>query len=135
MNACSYAHNSPVTQSDPGGLRPDGPAGGACCNDTRWGEDCGMSVGCTLKNGHWVWQQTPLKDKESRKKYAAYRANPSTCKVYHYNAKAAARAKAQALARAKERKAKADKERRKKEGIFGSLVKGHLSDAWLNTKE
>jgi hypothetical protein len=78
-----------------------------------------MSVGYTLKNGHWVWHQTPLKDKESRKKYAAYRASPSTYKVYHYNAKAAARAKAQALARAK---AKADGERRKKEGIKGKIL-------------
>ncbi|MEU8627641.1 RHS repeat-associated core domain-containing protein, partial [Streptomyces sp. NPDC048669] len=28
MNAYSYAHNSPLTKSDPDGLRPDGPAGG-----------------------------------------------------------------------------------------------------------
>jgi hypothetical protein len=81
-----------------------------------------MSVGYTLKNGHWVWHQTPLKDKESRKRYAAYRANPSTYKVYHYNPKAAARAKPQALARAK---AKADGERRKKNGILSS-IKGYI---------
>jgi RHS repeat-associated protein len=132
MNACSYAHNNSVTKSDPDGLRPDGPAGGACCNDDRWGQDRGMSVGHTLKNGHWVWHQTPLKDKESRKKYAAYRASPSTYKVYHYNAKAAAHAKAQALARAK---AKADGERRKKDGIFANLMKGNWGAAWENVKQ
>ncbi|GHF95065.1 hypothetical protein [Streptomyces thermodiastaticus] len=91
-----------------------------------------MSVGYTLKNGHWVWHQTPLKDKESRQKYAAYRANPSTYKVYHYNAKAAARAKAQAIARAA---AKAEAERRKKDGILGNIMKGHFNDAWKNAKD
>ena len=134
MNAYSYAHNNPVTKSDPDGLRPDGPVGGASYNDDYWAAQRGMSAGYTLKNGHWVWHQTPLKDKESRKRYAAYRANPSTYKVYHYNPKAAARAKAQALARAKERQDAADRERREKDGIFGSLAKGHWGDAWKQTK-
>ncbi|MFE1989531.1 RHS repeat-associated core domain-containing protein [Streptomyces mirabilis] len=127
MNAYSYAHNSPVTKSDPDGLRPDGPAGGASYNDDRWAADRGMTGGYTKKNGKWVWKQTPLKDKASQKKYADYRANPSTYKVYHYDAKAAARAKAQAVARAKARaiaRAKAEAERRKKDGIFGWVKKG-----------
>ncbi len=45
-----------------------------------------MTGGYTKKNGKWVWKQTPLKDKASQKKYADYRANPSTYKVYHYDA-------------------------------------------------
>ncbi len=145
MNAYSYAHNNPVTMSDPDGLRPDGPAGGASYNDDRWGQDRGMSVGYTLKNGHWVWHQTPLKDKESRKRYAAYRANPSTYKVYHYNALEVARAKAQAEAK---RKA-ADLLRRREEAVraqiesgqgfrlpkgqsspLGEILKGNFGKAW-----
>ncbi|WP_328339499.1 RHS repeat-associated core domain-containing protein [Streptomyces violaceus] len=138
MNAYSYAHNNPVTKSDPSGLRPDGPAGGASYNDERWAADRGMTASWTKKNGKWVWKQTPKKDTASRKKYAAYRANPTTYKVYssnYYKAKAAAqlkqaqaRAKAQAIARAKA----AEAERRKKDGIFGSIM-GGVSKAWNNT--
>ncbi|WP_436846522.1 RHS repeat domain-containing protein [Streptomyces massasporeus] len=136
MNAYSYAHNNPVTKSDPDGLRPDGPAGGASYNDDRWAAERGMTAGWTKKNGKWVWKQTPKKDTASRKKYAAYRANPTTYKVYYYNAKAAARmeqaqarSKAQAIARAKA----AEADRRKKDGIFGSIMKGNWGAAWDNT--
>ncbi|MFJ5092164.1 RHS repeat domain-containing protein [Streptomyces sp. NPDC088674] len=138
MNAYSYAHNNPITQADPDGLRPDGPAGGATYNDDRWAADRGMTAGYTKKNGKWVWNQTPMKDKASQKKYAAYKASPSTYKVFHYDAKKAAAAKAQAKKRAEKRKAeekrKADVERRKKNGIFGSIMKGNWNDAWENTK-
>ncbi|WEH30587.1 RHS repeat-associated core domain-containing protein [Streptomyces sp. AM 3-1-1] len=138
MNAYSYAHNNPITQADPDGLRPDGPAGGATYNDDRWAADRGMTAGYTKKNGKWVWNQTPKKDKASQKKYAAYKASPSTYKVFHYDAKKAAAAKAQAKKRAEKRKAeekrKADVERRKKNGIFGSIMKGNWNDAWENTK-
>ncbi|WP_420713206.1 RHS repeat-associated core domain-containing protein [Streptomyces sp. Tu 6176] len=128
MNAYSYAHNNPVTKSDPDGLRPDGPAGGASYNDDRWGQDRGMSVGYTYDNGKWRWHQTPLKDPESRTKYKKYRSDPANYNVFHYNEKAAARAKAQAQARAKARaaaRAKAEAEhRKKKDGIFGWVKKG-----------
>ncbi|WP_329050971.1 hypothetical protein OG873_16260 [Streptomyces violaceus] len=137
MNAYSYAHNNPVTKSDPSGLRPDGPAGGASYNDERWAADRGMTASWTKKNGKWVWKQTPKKDTASRKKYAAYRANPTTYKVYYYNAKAAAqmkqaqaRAKAQAIARAKA----AEAERRKKDGIFSS-IKRSMGNKWTSFKE
>ncbi|MFF2852017.1 RHS repeat domain-containing protein [Streptomyces sp. NPDC058001] len=139
LNAYSYAHNNPITKSDPTGLRPDGPAGGAGYNDDRWASDRGMTAGYTKKNGKWVWQQTPLKDKSSKKKYTAYRANPSSYKVYHYDAKKAAQAqanaKAQADARAKAQaiaREKAEAERRKKNGIFGSIM-GGLKKSWDNT--
>ncbi|MEU8698699.1 RHS repeat-associated core domain-containing protein [Streptomyces sp. NPDC048680] len=126
MNAYSYAHNSPLTKSDPDGLRPDGPAGGATYNDDRWAEDRGMNAGYTYKSGKWVWHQTPKSWFSPR--YQAYRATPSTYKVYHYNARKVAQAETQALARAKERKARADAERRKKDSVWGK-VKGMVNKA------
>ncbi|WP_431033703.1 RHS repeat domain-containing protein [Streptomyces sp. P6-2-1] len=138
MNAYSYAHNNPITQSDPTGLRPDGPAGGATYNDDRWAADRGMTAGYTQKNGKWVWNQTPKKDKESRQKYAAYKASPSTYKVFHYNKKkadaAAASAKKRADKRKEDAKRKADAERREKHGILGNIVRGNWGDAWTQTK-
>ncbi|WP_237305322.1 RHS repeat-associated core domain-containing protein [Streptomyces sp. SAT1] len=77
MNAYSYAHNNPITKSDPDGLRPDGPAGGASYNDDRWGQDRGMSVGYTYDNGKWRSHQTPLKDSKSRTKCRKYRSDPA----------------------------------------------------------
>jgi hypothetical protein len=129
MNAYSYAHNNPVTKSDPDGLRPDGPVGGASYNDDRWAADRGMKAGYTKKNGKWVWKQTPLKDKSSKKKYSAYRANPSTYKVYHYNAKAVAKAKAEAEAQAAKRAKAADEQRRKVDGI-SSQIKNGIAARW-----
>ncbi|MFF7579148.1 polymorphic toxin-type HINT domain-containing protein [Streptomyces sp. NPDC008061] len=35
MNGYTYANNNPTTLSDPSGLRPDGPVGGASYNDER----------------------------------------------------------------------------------------------------
>ncbi|ROQ72560.1 RHS repeat-associated protein [Streptomyces sp. CEV 2-1] len=133
MNAYSYAHNSPLTRSDPDGLRPDGlrpdgPAGGATYNDDRWAEDRGMNAGYTYKSGKWVWHQTPKSWFSPR--YQAYRANPSGYKVYHYNAKAANAAKVKAQAAAK---ARADAERRKKDGIWGNIKKGNFHAAWDNS--
>ncbi|MYR56501.1 RHS repeat protein, partial [Streptomyces sp. SID625] len=125
MNAYSYAHNNPVTKSDPDGLRPDGPAGGASYNDDRWGQDRGMSVGYTYDNGKWRWHQTPLKDPQSRTKYRKYRSDPANYNVFHYNKKVAAAAKAQATKEANERNAAAARERRKKEGI-----KAAVKTAW-----
>ncbi|MGW5396407.1 RHS repeat domain-containing protein [Streptomyces sp. NPDC003952] len=101
MNAYSYAHNNPVTKSDPDGLRPDGPAGGASYNDQRWANDRGMTAGYTYKSGTWIWNQSPRKDYDSQLRYRAYRASPAHYKVYHYDAKAVAAAKAKAAERAK----------------------------------
>ncbi|WP_145768065.1 RHS repeat-associated core domain-containing protein [Streptomyces brevispora] len=122
MNAYSYAHNSPLTKSDPDGLRPDGPAGGATYNDDRWASDRGMNAGYTYKSGKWVWHQTPKSWFDPR--YQAYRANPSGYKVFHYNAQKAAQARAQAVAAAK---ARADAARRKKESVLSAVVRGFNS--------
>ncbi|MGW0645128.1 RHS repeat-associated core domain-containing protein [Streptomyces badius] len=78
MNAYSYAHNSPLTKSDPTGLRPDGPVGGNSYNDERWASGRGMTAGYTKKSSKWVWKQTPKKDVDSVRYYGNYRASPST---------------------------------------------------------
>ncbi|NED81838.1 hypothetical protein G3I76_17295, partial [Streptomyces sp. SID11233] len=64
----------------------------------------GLKAGYTKKSGKYVWVQTPKKDKASQKAYAAYKASPSTYKVFHYDAKKAAEAKAQAKKRAEKRR-------------------------------
>lgn len=140
MNAYSYAHNSPLTKSDPDGLRPDGPAGGASYNDDRWAADRGMNAGYTYKSGKWVWHQTPKSWFDPR--YQAYVANPSSYKVYHYNAAAvvaarAAQAAASAVARAKAQaaaQARAEAERRKRDGVLVSVLKGNYGTAWSKSK-
>ncbi|WP_306192473.1 RHS repeat domain-containing protein [Streptomyces sp. MK5] len=138
MNAYSYAHNAPVTASDPTG-------------------ECASSD-CPTRNCPYCLNRTPtdtnphsraLHDRpgsgstpNNTKAYAKQYAKQYKADVYaasHYDANAAAarakmeaRLKAQAIAQAK---AKAEAERRKKEGIFGSIMKGHFSDAWHNTKD
>ncbi|WP_442806518.1 RHS repeat domain-containing protein [Streptomyces sp. NBC_01022] len=81
MNAYSYAHNNPSTKSDPDGLRPDGPAGGASYNDDRWADDRGMNAGYIYKSGKWAWYEKPKKDVDSQRDYAAYRGDPSRYRV------------------------------------------------------
>ncbi|MGW8993901.1 RHS repeat domain-containing protein [Streptomyces zhihengii] len=84
MNAYSYAHNNPLTKSDPTGLRPDGPSGGNSYNDERWANDRGMTAGYTKKSGKWLWSHEPKKDYSSRQRYYKYRANPSYYKVHQW---------------------------------------------------
>uniref|UniRef100_UPI000565F541 RHS repeat-associated core domain-containing protein n=1 Tax=unclassified Streptomyces TaxID=2593676 RepID=UPI000565F541 len=130
MNAYSYAHNNPLTKSDPDGLRPDGPAGGASYNDDRWSEDRGGNSGYTYKSGKWVWHFTPKSWFDPR--YQAYRANPSTYKVYHYNAAEAAAAKKQAEKDRIAREEKVAQERREmgvKETLSAMTV-GNLKKLW-----
>ncbi|MFH8484004.1 RHS repeat domain-containing protein [Streptomyces longisporoflavus] len=140
MNAYSYAHNNPLTKSDPDGLRPMGPTDHGKNGDAAWGARRGMYAGYNYRNGRWVWKQTPRKGKVFRQRYTAYRANPS-----HYliddkyaraelRASAVARAKAQAKARAEARR-KAEAERRKKDGIFGNIRKGNWGAAWDNAAD
>ncbi len=81
MNAYSYAHNNPLTLSDPDGLRPDGPVGGNSYNDERWANDRGMTAGYTKKSGKWVWKQTPKKDSNSVRLYSQYRADPTRYRI------------------------------------------------------
>ncbi|GHA65093.1 RHS repeat domain-containing protein [Streptomyces termitum] len=130
MNAYSYAHNNPLTKSDPTGLRPDGPVGGNGVSDSYWASERGMTAGYTYKSGKWIWHQTPKKDAASRAKYRAYRADPANYRVYHYDAKKVAQAKKAADDRKRQReadaaaKAKADAERRKKDSFFGKVMGG-----------
>ncbi|MDX3379492.1 RHS repeat-associated core domain-containing protein [Streptomyces sp. ME02-6991-2A] len=137
MNAYSYAHNSPLTKSDPTGLRPDHTVGNAK-GDERWASDRGMYAGYTLKNGKWVWNETPKRGSEPRKRYKAYQANPTTYKVNDKHAQKrsadirAGAKKAADAAAAKRAKEAAEKQRRE-DGIFGNIMKGRWSAAWDNT--
>ncbi|MFI1223148.1 MULTISPECIES: RHS repeat-associated core domain-containing protein [unclassified Streptomyces] len=136
MNAYSYAHNSPLTKSDPTGLRPDGPVGGNSYNDERWASDRGMTAGYTKKNSKWVWKQTPKKDAASQRKYSNYRANPAHYMIDDKHArKYAADVNAQAKKAAEARARAAAAEQRKRDGIFGSIMKGNWNNAATNLKE
>lgn len=136
LNAYSYAHNAPVTNSDPDGLIPLGPTGEGTTADYKWAKDRGMNAGYVFKNGKWVWQQTPLKDKSSRKKYAAYKANPTHYMIDDgYARKRAAKATAQRTAYLKAQANKrAEAARRKKDGIWGNIKNGNWGAAWNQTK-
>lgn len=133
LNGYSYANNSPVTFSDPDGLRPLGPTGEGIDRDNQWAKDRGMDAGYTYNNGKWTWKQTPKSDPGSQKKYAAYKANPA-----HYlidDNYAQQRATQHQAARQKAlTEAKAEKEQRKKDGVWGSLMKGNFSNAWDSAK-
>ncbi|WP_116427219.1 RHS repeat-associated core domain-containing protein [Streptomyces spongiicola] len=132
MHAYSYAHNTPLTKSDPDGLRPAPVAGTSDVEEFNWARDRGMRVGYTQRNGRYVWGYHPMKDTASQHRYRAYQANVKAYEAAKASRAAAARAKAQAIARAKAAKAKADAERRKKDGIWGSIT-GGLNKVWDNT--
>ncbi|WJV45584.1 RHS repeat-associated core domain-containing protein [Streptomyces flavofungini] len=140
LNAYSYAHNSPLTKSDPDGLRPLGPTDHGPAGDAWWAADRGMYAGYKYKgNGKWVWKQTPRKGKIFRQRYRAYRANPSHYLIddSHARARQSAinRAKWQAQARAAEAARKrAEAQRRKKDGILGNIKEGNFGTAWKQTK-
>ncbi|AWK08741.1 hypothetical protein DDQ41_07190 [Streptomyces spongiicola] len=135
MHAYSYAHNTPLTKSDPDGLRPAPVAGTSDVEEFNWARDRGMRVGYTQRNGRYVWGYHPMKDTASQHRYRAYQANVKAYEAAKASRAAAARAKAQAIARAKAAKAKADAERRKKDGIWGNIMKGEFGAAWKNTKD
>ncbi|WP_112490693.1 RHS repeat-associated core domain-containing protein [Streptomyces bacillaris] len=87
----------------------------------------------TLKNGKWVWKETPKRGTEAKKRYTAYKANPTTYMVNDSHAKkrsadikaGAKKAADQAAARkAADERRKADAERRKKNDIWGSISSG-----------
>ncbi|MFC5767408.1 RHS repeat-associated core domain-containing protein [Actinacidiphila bryophytorum] len=124
MNAYSYAHNNPVTKSDPDGTRPLGPTDGGTTTDNAWANDRGMSAGWHYKNGRWVWGQTPKKDKASRKKYAHYRANPTHYMIDDKYAKARAKQIAKEVAAIKAQA----KKRREQEAIDQALAMMHKED-------
>ncbi|MGW8363767.1 RHS repeat domain-containing protein [Streptomyces wedmorensis] len=134
MHAYSYAHNNPLTKSDPTGLSPDGP-GGFGASASYWAQERGLTTGYyTQKNGQYIWHQSPKKDPESQRRYKSYRADPANYKVYHYNAKAVAAAKAQAAKRAADRRATEDAEQRRRDGIWGNIAKGNLGAAAKNAR-
>ncbi|MFI1926297.1 RHS repeat-associated core domain-containing protein [Streptomyces sp. NPDC020377] len=138
MNAYSYAHNDPVTNSDPTGecAGPDCPTRNCpyCLNSTP-GDKSGTKRAMRDRPGSG---STPNNTKEYAKKYATqYKADVAAAS--HYNPQAAAaRAKAEAAAKAKaqaiERAKAAAAERRKKDSIWGSIKHG-IGDKWNSIKE
>ncbi|MET9060779.1 RHS repeat-associated core domain-containing protein [Streptomyces antibioticus] len=128
MNAYSYAHNAPVTNSDPTGecAGPDCPTRNCpyCINSTP-GDKHGTKKAMKDRPGSG---STPNNTKSYAKKYAKqYKADVAA--AGHYNPQAAAaRAQAEAAAKAKaqaiEREKAAQAERRKKDSIWGSIAGG-----------
>ncbi|CAO0837111.1 RHS repeat-associated core domain-containing protein OS=Streptomyces microflavus OX=1919 GN=Smic_45680 PE=4 SV=1 [Streptomyces microflavus] len=136
MNAYSYAHNSPLTKSDPTGLRPDGPTGGGPRADEQWASDRGMYAGFTMRNGKWVWKQTPKKDTQSKKRYKAYQANPSTYKVRYYGTSKVSHVSYKSVnktAPSKVNTQAASRKRQQENDTWGS-IKGNLGKAWGKAK-
>ncbi|MET9914305.1 RHS repeat-associated core domain-containing protein [Streptomyces sp. NPDC006476] len=138
MNAYSYAHNAPVTTSD-----PTGQCAGSDCPTRNCPYCQNRTPTDTNPHSRALHDRpgsgsTPNNTKSYAKRYAKqYKADVYAASHYNANAAAArakmeAKLKAQAIAQAK---AKAEAERRKKDGIFGSIMKGHFSDAWQNTKD
>ncbi|MFE5709608.1 RHS repeat domain-containing protein [Streptomyces sp. NPDC056501] len=130
MNAYAYGHNNPITKSDPDGLRPIGPTDSPI-TDAFWANDRGMTTGVyTMKNGQWVWNQSPRTDPESQRRYKAYRADPAHYMIDDSHAHArSAESQAQIKKAADEAKAREDAERRKKNKTWGSILGG----IWNNT--
>ncbi|MEU2248786.1 RHS repeat-associated core domain-containing protein [Streptomyces sp. NPDC019224] len=122
MNAYSYAHNAPLTLSDPDGLCPAdlcgngypiGGTGQTKGDKTRYTKNTSTGNRWTL--GPYVSKSGKLVTFPGKKSWA--------------QAEALRRAKA-AIAAAKKA---ADKERRKKDGIWGSIKKGNFGAAWDNS--
>ncbi|WP_236241090.1 RHS repeat domain-containing protein [Streptomyces sp. CC228A] len=127
MNAYSYAHNNPLTKSDPDGLRPLGPTGGSAYDDEQWAAERGMRASFTKKNDQWVWTETPKKDPDSQRRYRAYRADPVHYMIDDHHARARYEANVQAVKNAEAQaaaRAKAEAEQRKRDGIWGSVKSG-----------
>ncbi|WP_171117736.1 MULTISPECIES: RHS repeat-associated core domain-containing protein [unclassified Streptomyces] len=133
MNAYAYANSRPVTASDPDGLM---------IYDDFTGQGYGNSK--VMKNAYKSYGYLDSKGRTTKKYKQKLAADNARWRAYYsssayqwavqqtdayYRAKAA-QAKAQAAARAKA----AEAERRKKDGIFGSLKRG-LSEKWDNFKE
>ncbi|MEU0991778.1 RHS repeat-associated core domain-containing protein [Streptomyces sp. NPDC005953] len=134
MHAYSYAHNTPLTKSDPDGLRPAPVAGTSDVEEFHWARKRGMRVGYTERNGRYVWGYHPLKDPVSQRRYRTYQAGVRQYEATRARAEASARAQAQAKRAADERARKAAQEQRKRDGIWGNILKGNISAAWENGK-
>ncbi|MFJ6650472.1 RHS repeat domain-containing protein [Streptomyces sp. NPDC091290] len=135
MNAYSYAHNNPVTKSDPSGLCPADLCG------------IGYPIGGTgtSKNNPKRYIQDGPVDPGGWNTSTCHRGRCSDGHTYGYSkgniskktydAQAAARAAQAAKLKAQaEARRKAEAERRKKDGILGNIMKGNFSSALKNAK-
>ncbi|MEV7427716.1 RHS repeat-associated core domain-containing protein [Streptomyces sp. NPDC091212] len=142
MNAYSYAHNNPVTQSDPTGLCPAdlcgngypiGGTGQVKGDKTRYVSKASTGNRYTLgpyvnRNGKAV-HTSGYKSPQQAKGQAAAKKAIQTQAAADRRAKAAAQAQAAKIA-----KQKAEAERRKKDGIWGSIGSG-IKKAWNSTTD
>jgi RHS repeat-associated protein len=123
MNAYAYANSRPVTASDPDGKMIYDDFTGLGYGNTKSMKHAYQKWGYRDSRGHTT-KKYRTKLRALNKSYSTYYRSSyyknQLREAAQANAKAAARAKAQAEAR---RKA-AEAERRKKDGIFGSLKKG-----------
>ncbi|MFF4148289.1 RHS repeat domain-containing protein [Streptomyces sp. NPDC001698] len=139
MNAYSYADNTPVTASDPTG---------ECADIDCPTRNCPACLNYTPGNKSQIKKSirdrpgsgsTPSNTKAYAKQYAKQNKAAVKASSRPYDAKAAAaRAKAEAdavaQAQAIKRAKAAEAERRKKDGIFGNVMKGNWGAAWGQTK-
>ncbi|MFD8308906.1 polymorphic toxin-type HINT domain-containing protein [Streptomyces sp. NPDC059690] len=77
-NGYAYSRNSPVSQSDPSGLRPDGICGGntSTCvpSDSKSGQSVHYNESWTYKGTGWKWQ-TYTEDKKGKRWYTVAGVN------------------------------------------------------------
>ncbi|MGA5437419.1 RHS repeat domain-containing protein [Streptomyces cellulosae] len=134
MNAYAYANNRPVTASDPDGRMIYDELTGKGYGNAKVMKSAYKSYGYIDGQGHTT-KKYKNKLAALHKSYNAY-VQSSYYKSEMWaasqaNARAAAALeKAQAEARKKEAEAE-----RKKNGIFGSIMKGNFKDAWENAKD
>ncbi|MFJ7995639.1 RHS repeat domain-containing protein [Streptomyces sp. NPDC096310] len=129
MNAYSYAHNNPITQSDPTGLCPAdlcgngypiGGTGTSKNNPTRYVTNA--STGNRYELGPYINKSGKAISTSGYKSPQQAKAQAAANAAVQAQAAAQARAKAAAQAQAaKAARQKAEAERRKKDGIFGSI--------------
>ncbi len=132
MNAYSYAHNNPVTQSDPTGLCPAdlcgngypiGGTGTSKNNPTRYVTHA--STGNRYELGAYIGTNGKAITTTGKK----------SAQVAAAQAAARRAVQAEEAAQAKAAKAKADAERRKKDGIWGNIKKGNWGAATSAAKD
>lgn len=127
MNAYAYANSRPVTASDPDGRMIYDDLTGKGYGNAQVMKSAYKSYGYIDGRG-----RTTKKYKE--KLASAHRSYNAYVKSSYYKngLREAAQANARAAAQAEARKKAAEAERRKRDGVWGNIVKGNLKAAYHN---